>query len=70
VDLVVRQATDTLWWSLGRLRARITVDIRHVYDPLLIIFFAVVLFHPGGLTKALPRRYLRSRRGCRHGRAS
>jgi len=27
-----------------------------VYYPLLIIFFAVVLFHPGGLTKALPRR--------------
>jgi hypothetical protein len=54
--VVVRQATDTLWGSLERLRAWITVDIRHVYYPLLIIFFAVVLFHPGGLTKALPRR--------------
>ena len=52
----MRQATDTLWWSLGRLRAWITDDIRHVYCPLLIIFFAVVLFQPGGLTKALPRR--------------
>ncbi len=51
----MRQATDTLWWSLGRLRAWIKDDIQHVY-PLLIIFFAVILFHPGGLTKALPRR--------------
>ena len=52
----MRQATDTLWWSLGRLRAWITVDIRHVYYPLRIIFFAGVLFQPGGRTKALPRR--------------
>jgi len=29
-------------------------DIRHVY-PLLIIFFAVFLLHPGGLAQALPR---------------
>jgi hypothetical protein len=32
VALVVRQATDLLWWSLGRLRAWIKDDIRHVYD--------------------------------------
>jgi len=55
VDLVVRQATDMLWWSSGRLRAWIEGDIRHVYYTLLITFFAVFLFHPGGLAKALPR---------------
>ncbi len=44
------------WWSSGRLRAWIEGDIRHVYYPLLITFFAVFLFHPGGLAKALPRR--------------
>jgi len=41
-------------------------DIRHVY-PLLIIFFAVFLLHPGGLAQALPRREQRSPFGCRHG---
>lgn len=54
------------WWrgkppicsggSLGPLRAWIKDDFRHVYYPLLIIFFAVFLFHPGGLAKPLPRR--------------
>jgi len=53
VDLVVRQTAERLWWSLGRLRAWIKGDIRHVYYPLLIIFFAVFLFHPGGRAKQL-----------------
>lgn len=39
VDLVVRQASDMLWWSWGRLRTWVKEDIRRVYYPLLIIFF-------------------------------
>jgi len=39
VDLVVRQASDMLWWSMDRLRVWVKEDIRRVYYPLLIIFF-------------------------------
>lgn len=39
VDLVVRQSSDMLWWSVDRLRAWAREDIRRIYYPLLILFF-------------------------------
>jgi len=39
VDLVVRQASDMLWWSVDRIRIWAKEDIRRVYYPLLIVFF-------------------------------
>jgi len=40
VDLVVRQATDMLWFSVEGVRRWAKADIRKVYYTLLIIFFA------------------------------
>jgi hypothetical protein len=37
VDLVVRQSTDMLWFSSGRLRKLAKMDIRKIYYPLLLI---------------------------------
>jgi hypothetical protein len=39
VDLVVRQASDMLWWSVDKIRVWAKEDIRRVYYPLLILFF-------------------------------
>ncbi len=40
VDLVVRQSTDMLWWSMEGIRRWAKADIRRVYYTLLIVFFA------------------------------
>ncbi len=40
VDLVVRQATDMLWWGVEGIRRWAKADIRRVYYTLLIVFFA------------------------------
>jgi len=40
VDLVVRQATDMLWWGVEGVRRWSKADIRRVYYTLLIVFFA------------------------------
>ncbi len=40
VDLVVRQATDMLWWGVEGIRRWGKEDIRRVYYTLLVVFFA------------------------------
>lgn len=40
VDLVVRQATDMLWWGVEGIRRWAKADIRRIYYTLLIVFFA------------------------------
>lgn len=40
VDLVVRQTTDMLWFSVESIRRWAKADIRRVYYTLLIVFFA------------------------------
>ena len=40
VDLVVRQSTDMLWFSVEGIRRWAKADIRRVYYTLLIVFFA------------------------------